>query len=95
MNRIFRRYHRTIAIALCLPLLLTVITGLAYTILDEWFGQDELAGFVLRLHTLEMFHLQGIYPILNGLGLLALLATGLTMTGLFRQRSKYQGKSDG
>lgn len=95
MNRIFRRYHRTIAIALFLPLLLTVLTGILVTILDQWLGQEELAGFVLRLHTLEIFHLQGIYPLLNGLGLVGLLITGLTMTGLLRNPPKRRSGGEG
>lgn len=87
MNRMFRRYHRQIAIILCLPLFLTVLTGMGYTIAHEWLHQDELGGFLLGLHTLEIIHLEGIYPILNGLGLVGLLITGVTMTGLFRQRA--------
>jgi hypothetical protein len=87
MNRMFRRYHRQIAIILCLPLFLTVLTGMGYTIAHEWLHQDELGEFFLGLHTLEIIHLEGIYPILNGLGLVGLLITGVTMTGLFRQRA--------
>ncbi|EHC08380.1 hypothetical protein [Fischerella thermalis] len=87
MNRVFRRYHRQIAIALCLPLFLTMLTGVGYTIVDEWFGQEQLGAFILSLHTLEIIHLEKIYPLLNGLGLLGLLITGLSMTGLFRKSS--------
>jgi len=87
MNRTFRRYHRQIAIILCLPLFLTVLTGMGYTIFDEWLHQDELGRFLLGLHTLEIIHLEKIYPILNGFGLIGLLITGVSMTGLFRQRS--------
>jgi hypothetical protein len=35
---------------------------------------------------MEIIHLEKIYPILNGLGLIGLLITGLSMTGLFRER---------
>ncbi|NWF62404.1 MAG: peptidase [Fischerella sp.] len=86
MIRSFRKYHRQIAIALCLPLFLTVLTGIGYTIVDEWLHQGELGAFILSLHTLSIFRLQAIYPLLNGLGLLGLLITGLSMTGLFRKR---------
>ncbi|MBD2208259.1 peptidase [Nostoc linckia FACHB-104] len=86
MNRMFRKYHRQIAIALCIPLFLTVITGMGYTIADEWFHQGELGEFLLRIHTFEILRLGKIYPILNGLGLVGLLITGLSMTGLFRKR---------
>ncbi|MBD2339593.1 peptidase [Calothrix sp. FACHB-156] len=86
MNRMFRKYHRQIAIALCIPLFLTVLTGMGYTIADEWFHQGELGEFLLRIHTFEILRLGKIYPILNGLGLVGLLITGLSMTGLFRKR---------
>jgi hypothetical protein len=92
MSRTFRRYHRQIAIALCLPLFLSAITGIGYTIANEWLKQADLAGLLLSIHTLEIFHLEAIYPLFNGLGLLGLLITGITMTGLFRQRPSERGK---
>jgi hypothetical protein len=91
MNRAFRKYHRQIAIILCLPLFLTVLTGLGYTIADEWFGQGKLGELFLQIHTMEILHLGKIYPLLNGLGLIGLLITGLSMTGLFRNRSDSRG----
>ncbi|MBD2518680.1 peptidase [Nostoc sp. FACHB-973] len=87
MTRMFRRYHRQIAIVLCLPLFLTVLTGMSFTIAHEWLHQDDLGEFLLRLHTLEILHLEKIYPLLNGLGLVGLLITGISMTGLFRTRA--------
>ncbi|MFH7028553.1 MAG: peptidase [Heteroscytonema crispum UTEX LB 1556] len=82
----FRKYHRQIAIALCLPLFLTVLTGISFTIAHEWLHQDALGEIILQIHTLEILHLEKIYPLLNGLGLIGLLITGISMTGLFRQR---------
>lgn len=87
MNRAFRKYHRQIAIVVALPLLLTVISGVGYSLLDEWFHQDRLAGVLLKIHTMKFLHLEGIYPLLNGLGLLGLLVTGLSMTSLFKKKS--------
>lgn len=84
MFRLFRKYHRTLAIIACLPLLLTVISGVGYTLFEEWFGQGEIGEFLLQIHTFEIFHLEKIYPLLNGLGLIGLLITGITMTGAFR-----------
>jgi hypothetical protein len=86
MNRAFRKYHRQIAIILCLPLFVTVLTGMCFTVVHEWFHQRELGEFILHIHTLEIIHLEKIYPLLNGLGLIGLLITGLSMTGLFRKR---------
>jgi hypothetical protein len=87
MKRVFRKYHRVLATILCLPLALTVLTGIATTMVGEWslnFGLSR--GLLLGLHTGEIFHLQGIYPILNGLGLVGLLVTGISMTSLFKPK---------
>lgn len=94
MARTFRKYHRLIAIAVCLPLFLTVLSGIGISIFDEWFHQDKISNFLLRVHTLDIFGLEGIYPVLNGLGLLGLLITGLTMTNLFKKRSQPKNIGD-
>jgi hypothetical protein len=87
MNRLFRQYHRKIAIVLCLPLLLTVLTGMGYTMVGEWSLNLGLSrSQMMKLHTGELFHLQGIYPILNGIGLIGLLVTGLSMSNVFKKR---------
>lgn len=85
MNRLFRRYHRWLAIACALPLLLTVVTGMTFPIAKA-LHQRQLAGFLIHLHTLEIFGLDGFFPILNGLGLLGLLITGIYMTSLVRKQ---------
>jgi multidrug transporter EmrE-like cation transporter len=64
-----------------------VLTGMLRTIADEWLRQRELSRFLIKLHTMEIIHLEKIYPILNGLGFIGLLITGMSMTGLFRQRA--------
>ncbi len=86
MNRTLRRYHRWIAIAVCLPLLLTVLSGLLATLSGEWLHNGQVTGLLMRVHTGKIFHLQKIYPLLNGLGLIGLIVTGLTMTGLLGRR---------
>ena len=86
MKRGFRKFHRLIAITVCLPLIVTAVTGVATTIALEWFHQEELGGFLIKVHTGEIFGLAAIYPILNGLGLIGLIVTGLSMTGLFSLR---------
>jgi multidrug transporter EmrE-like cation transporter len=85
MNRLFRKYHRTLAIILSLPILLTIITGIGYTIFDEWLEQQKIARLMLQIHTMKILHLETIYPLLNGIGLIGLLITGLSMTSLFRK----------
>ena len=89
MKRAFRKYHRAIALIISLPVALTVITGMIVTMVGEWGLNIGLTrGFLLSLHTGEIFHLQGIYPILNGLGLIGLLVTGLSMSGVFDKKKQ-------
>jgi len=94
MIRNFRKYHRTLALIICLPSFLTIVTGVLFTIMDEWLEQEKSADFILKIHTMEIIHLGGLYPLLNGLGVLGLLVTGLSMSGLFRQGSKSPKSSD-
>ena len=91
MVRLFRKYHRWLAIVLSIPILLTIVTGVGITIFDEWLHQEELAELLIDIHTLKILHLEEIYPVLNGIGLIGLLVTGLSMTGLFRGRSRSRG----
>ena len=86
MKRVLRKYHRLIAISICLPLGLTIVTGIGITIADQWLHQEDLVGLLIKVHTLEILNLEGIYPLLNGLGVIGLIVTGLSMTGLFSRR---------
>jgi hypothetical protein len=82
----FRKYHRLIATCFCLPLLFTALTGMSVAIADTWLHQEELVAFLIRVHTFDLFGLSAILPVLNGLGLIGLVVTGLSMTGLFTKR---------
>ena len=89
MKRLFRKYHRVIALIISAPILLTVLTGIATTFVREWgLTLGFSSHWLLKVHTGEIFHLAAIYPILNGLGLLALLITGLSMSGVFSRRPR-------
>ncbi|MBK1986280.1 peptidase [Sphaerospermopsis aphanizomenoides BCCUSP55] len=89
MKKAFRKYHRIIGIIICLPLLLTVLTGMLATVAQEWPINIGLSSrLMLKIHTGEIFHLQAIYPILNGIGLIGLLVTGMSMSGLFNQKKR-------
>lgn len=94
MKNTFRKYHRLIATLLCLPLLVTALTGISLVIANTWFHQEELTAFLITVHTFQIFKLDAILPLLNGLGLVGLVATGLNLTGLFakRHRSKQLGE---
>jgi uncharacterized iron-regulated membrane protein len=92
MKRAFRKYHRVLAGIVALPLILTTITGMLVTTVAEW--QLDLGisrSFLLSLHNGELFHLEKVYPILNGMGLLAMLVTGLSMTNLFHRKTPKSG----
>ncbi|MEG4998796.1 peptidase [Microcoleus sp. B4-D4] len=94
MKKAFRKYHRILATIVFLPITLTVLTGMAATMGREWPINTGISSrLLLKIHTGEIFHLQAIYPILNGLGMLGLLVTGLSMSGLFGRR-KQQNSND-
>ncbi|MFB2896242.1 peptidase [Aerosakkonemataceae cyanobacterium BLCC-F50] len=88
MYRLFRKYHRWLGIVCVLPLLLTVSTGITFPIAKA-LHQRQIAGFLIHLHTLETFGLDGFFPIINGLGLLGLLITGIYMTSLVRKQRSF------
>ncbi len=90
MKRIARKYHRIIAPIVALPLILTVLTGMLATIIREWPVNIGLtsSGLILGIHTGEIFHLQAVYPILNGLGLIVLVVTGISMSGIFGKKKR-------
>jgi hypothetical protein len=87
LKRLFRKYHRILASIIFLPLILTSITGMAVTMTAEWGWNLGISQqILLAIHNGEIFHLQAIYPMLNGLGTLGLLITGITMTGIFNRK---------
>lgn len=89
MKRAFRKYHRTIALIISIPIFLTTVTGIVITFIREWGLNIGLPShLLLQVHTGDIFHLGAIYPILNGVGLLGLLVTGLSMSGIFSQKRK-------
>lgn len=88
MKRLFRKYHRSVALTISLPIALTVLTGMLATISQDWPIEIGLSSqLLLKIHTGEIFGLQAIYPILNGIGLIGLLVTGLSMSGIFTKNT--------
>ncbi|MGL5508044.1 MAG: peptidase [Microcoleaceae cyanobacterium] len=87
IKRSFRKYHRWLALIVSLPLILIVLSGILVTIAEEWPIDLGLPrGLLLRLHTGKIFHLEAIYPIFSGLGLVGLLVTGISMLNLFKRK---------
>ncbi len=75
-----RRLHRTVAPLMCVPLLLTLITGMLFQVAAV-NDQGEKFLWLIDLHRgkFGQFNLEMIYPFLNALGLLILVITGTLM----------------
>jgi uncharacterized iron-regulated membrane protein len=75
-----RKFHRFVGPIMVLPLLLTLVTGVAFQIVDM-NGQDKQYKWLIQAHkgNFGSLHLDFIYPFLNGLGLLVLVVTGVMM----------------
>jgi hypothetical protein len=88
MKNTFRKYHRLIAALFCVPLLFTALTGISIAIAEKWLHQEAFATFLVTIHTFQIFKLDAILPVVNGLALVGLVATGLSMTGRFAKRRR-------
>lgn len=78
----FRRLHGLIAPVVLTPLLLTVATGMGYRLLKDWGGlSNDQVHVLMVLHEGEWLGspLKSVYVLLNGLGLLWMLGTGMGM----------------
>ena len=75
-----RQTHRLLAPIMLLPILLTVVTGSIYQLVDM-VGKEDAFEWLLDLHkgNFGFIDLQSIYPFLNSLGLLILVVTGMIM----------------
>lgn len=85
----WRWWHRWLAPIAFLPLLVSAITGIGYRLGRAWFGLPrEQAAILLQIHQGSYLGptFKPFYVLLVGASLLALLITGIQMTGIFRQR---------
>jgi hypothetical protein len=89
----FRQLHRAIAPIMVLPLLLSAITGSIYQITD--LSGNEVK-WLLEVHkgNFGLLKLEAIYPFLNALGLLTLLATGTAMFLQMRRTPRRRTEED-
>ena len=84
-----RKVHQILAPILLLPLFLSASTGILSAIGTNWLGvSDESAEFLLTIHQGAYFGSVGkpIYVALIGVGLIAMIVTGINMTGIFRKK---------
>ncbi|MBD2090918.1 PepSY domain-containing protein [Microcoleus sp. FACHB-1515] len=86
-----RKIHRWLTPILFLPLAISAVTGIIYELGQDWFGlSPQQAAIFLGIHQgayLGSF-LRVVYVLLIGVGLVALLITGINMTGIFRHRRR-------
>jgi len=95
-----RTLHGLLAPFVLLPLLLTVTTGMGYRLLRDWggVGRDQ-AHLLMVLHEGEWLQRwfgppgETLYVMLNGLGLLWMVATGSAMAWqrISRRFSRHEG----
>ncbi len=81
-KRLIRQLHRQLAPIILLPFLVTALTGVAYRLGKRWFGLSrDQVHFLMTIHEGEYLgdFLEPIYVLLNGIGLLFMLATGCAM----------------
>ncbi|NEO88083.1 MAG: PepSY domain-containing protein [Spirulina sp. SIO3F2] len=83
MNRkLLRSLHRTIAPFVMLPLVITILTGVTYRLGKSWFGltRDQV-HWLMVIHEGEYLgkFLEPFYVLLNGLGALFMLTTGISI----------------
>jgi hypothetical protein len=81
-----RQAHAALAPIVLAPLLLTACTGVAYRVLRDWLGWErDRAHGLMTLHEGEWLkpllgpHGETLYVVLNGLGLLWMVGTGITL----------------
>jgi hypothetical protein len=84
-----RKLHRALAPVMILPILLTLITGTIYQIVDLG-GKGGNFDWLLDWHKghFGRLNLEAIYPFLNALGLLTLAITGISMWMQMRRTSR-------
>jgi uncharacterized iron-regulated membrane protein len=84
-----RKLHRFLAPVMILPVLLTLITGSIYQMVDL-AGNGGDFNWLLDLHKghFGILNLEIIYPFLNALGLLTLTITGISMWLQMRRPSR-------
>ena len=86
--RSLRKLHQRIAPIIFLPLLLTVVTGVIFDIAEVWFNApDSLKESIISIHKGAFLgeKLSIFYVILNGLGVVLMLITGISMLKNFKR----------
>ena len=91
-----RKFHKILAPIVFVPLFVTVITGIAYRLGIAWFGFTKEQVYILvKIHEGAILgdFLRPFYVLLNGIGLLWMLMTGLIISGIFDRKPKKNTES--
>ena len=85
----WRKWHRTVAPIMVLPLIITAVTGTTFQLAASNGKAPEFI-WLLEIHKGHYgpINLEAVYPFLNGMGLLMLVFTGLMMWLQTRPRKK-------
>ncbi|UZQ52966.1 PepSY domain-containing protein [Trichothermofontia sichuanensis B231] len=84
-----RTLHRVIAPIAFLPFTISAITGISYRLGKAWFGlSGDQVDFLLKIHQGSYLGstFRPIYVLLVGVSLIAMLLTGIQMSGIVRKR---------
>jgi hypothetical protein len=77
-----RKFHQTVAPIVLIPLIITVFTGTCYRLGRDWFGlSKEQSHWLMAIHQADYLgdNVRSFYVLLNGLGLLWMIITGISM----------------
>lgn len=83
-----RTLHQVIALIAFIPFTISAITGISYRLGKAWFGlSNEQAAFLLKIHQGSYLGstLRPVYVLLVGVSLIAMLLTGIQMSGIIRK----------
>lgn len=86
-----RKIHQILAPIAFLPLAVSAITGICYRVGKAWFGlSNQQAAIFLKIHQGAYLGaaLKPVYVLVVGVSLIAMLLTGIQMSGIFRKRSE-------
>ncbi len=84
-----RKLHQVMAPIASLPLVVSAVTGVFYRLGKAWFGlSSDQVGFLLKIHQGSYLGptLRPVYVLLVGASLIAMLITGIQMSGIIRKR---------
>ena len=83
-----RHLHAYLAPVASIPLLVSAVTGIGFRCGKAWLGfPPEVTQWLLRVHQGTYLGPQGrtVYVLLVGIGAVALLVTGIQLTGVWRR----------